>query len=90
MKGERSVVTEGQSSPAKHCIFVLLRASEKELTRRIMARTGHFMPSSLVRSQLDILELPDEQECAVVIETDGSDVEDVVIRIIDKLEHIID
>ena len=46
------------------------------------------MPASLVRSQLDILELPDGQECAVVIETDGLGIDDVLMRIIDKIEHM--
>jgi gluconate kinase len=46
------------------------------------------MPASLVRSQLDILELPNEQECAVVIETDGLGVDDILTRIVDKLKHM--
>ena len=46
------------------------------------------MPASLVRSQLDILELPDGQELAVVIETDGLGVDDILMRVIDELKHM--
>ena len=43
------------------------------------------MPASLIRSQLDILELPSGQEHAVVIETDRLD---ILTKIIDKLKHM--
>ena len=46
------------------------------------------MPASLVRSQLDILELPDGQERAIVIETNGLGIDDILMRIIDKLKHM--
>ena len=70
------------------CVFVLLKTSEQVLTQRMSSRKGHFMPASLVRSQLDILELPDGQERAVVIETDGLGVDDILMRIIDELKHM--
>lgn len=70
------------------CVFVLLKTSEQVLTQRMSSRKGHFMPASLVRSQLDILELPDGQELAVVIETDGLGVDDILMRIIDELKHM--
>ena len=80
-------VAPNQASVVTSCVFVLLKASEEVLTQRLMARRGHFMPASLVRSQLDILELPNDQERAVVIETDGLGIDDILTRIIDKLKH---
>ena len=81
-------VAPNQASVVTSCVFVLLRASEEVLTQRLMARRGHFMPASLVRSQLDILELPSGQEHAVVIETDHLGIEDILTKIIDKLKHM--
>jgi gluconokinase len=42
--------------------FVYLRAGYDDIDRRLRARTGHFMPESLLRSQLDTLEPPDATE----------------------------
>ena len=88
LEGGESHGLEGGKDLVKHCVFVLLRASEKVLNQRMMSRSGHFMPASLVRSQLDTLELPDGQERAIVIETDGLDVDDIVMGIIDELKHV--
>lgn len=85
--GGQGGVAPNQSPVVTNCVFVLLKASEEMLTQRLMSRKGHFMPASLVRSQLDILELPDGLEHAVVIETDGLTVEDILMRIVDKLKH---
>jgi len=41
--------------------LVYLRAGDDEIDRRLRVRTGHFMPESLLRSQLDTLEPPDRR-----------------------------
>ena len=46
--------------------FVYLRAAYDEIDRRLRARTGHFMPESLLRSQFDTLEPPDATEALAV------------------------
>jgi gluconate kinase len=46
--------------------FVYLRAGYEEIDGRLRARTGHFMPESLLRSQLDTLEPPDATEALAV------------------------
>jgi len=46
--------------------FVYLRAGYDDIDRRLRARTGHFMPESLLRSQLDTLEPPDATEALTV------------------------
>jgi carbohydrate kinase (thermoresistant glucokinase family) len=48
--------------------FVLLAPSEAVLRGRIGARKGHFMPPSLLTSQLRTLEYPDATERALTIE----------------------
>lgn len=49
--------------------FVFLHGSPDLLARRMAARTGHYMPPSLLQSQLDTLEPPaaDEQPIALDI-----------------------
>ena len=50
--------------------FVHLHGSRKLLEARIAARTGHFMPASLLDSQLTTLEMPGADENAVTIDID--------------------
>ena len=42
--------------------FIYLRADEEVLMRRVQARKGHYMKSTMVRSQMEMLEEPDVQE----------------------------
>ena len=46
--------------------FVYLRGERAEIERRLRARVGHFMPASLLQSQLDALEEPTPTEALVV------------------------
>ncbi|KAI7900838.1 shikimate kinase [Cokeromyces recurvatus] len=48
-------------------IFVYLKGSPELLLQRIQARTGHFMPASMLKSQLDTLEEPDEKTENVIV-----------------------
>jgi gluconokinase len=57
---------------APETLFVLLDPSLDVLRARDAARTGHFMPASLLDSQLATLERPDPDEHAIVITNDGS------------------
>lgn len=47
--------------------FVLLEASREELVCRVSNRPNHYMPASLIDSQLATLEPPDPAECAITI-----------------------
>ena len=49
--------------------FILLNASAGELQRRLGARPGHYMPASLLESQLQTLEWPAVEEGALVLES---------------------
>lgn len=48
--------------------FVLLNTGREELIRRLSNRPGHFMPASLLTSQFEALELPGEDERAVMLD----------------------
>jgi gluconokinase len=48
--------------------FIHLHGSMEVLRQRIGARKGHFMPSSLLDSQLATLEIPDLDERAITID----------------------
>jgi gluconokinase len=50
-------------------VFVLLDAAPGELERRLSARPGHYMPASLLDSQLRTLEHPAEDEPALTLES---------------------
>jgi gluconokinase len=45
--------------------FVLLETGADEIARRLSTRSGHYMPGSLLESQLATLERPAADECAV-------------------------
>lgn len=51
-------------------LFVLMDATPYLLARRLAARTGHFMPASLLDSQLATLERPGSDERALVLDAD--------------------
>lgn len=42
--------------------FIFLKANERILLDRVQGRKGHFMKSTMVRSQMELLEEPDMQE----------------------------
>lgn len=48
--------------------FVLMTASREVLAQRLAARSGHYMPASLLPSQLATLEAPQPDEAAIVVD----------------------
>lgn len=62
-------------------LFVLLDVDREELDRRVHARQGHFMPPSLLDSQLATLEplAPDEPGITVPVSGDDTDVVEAVL-----------
>ncbi|MDR3525928.1 MAG: gluconokinase [Rhizomicrobium sp.] len=48
--------------------FVLLDVEQQELLRRLSSRSGHYMPPSLLSSQLDTLERPTSDECVITLD----------------------
>lgn len=59
--------------------FIYLHGSRQVLERRIKARRGHFMPASLLDSQLNILEPPTQSERAIKL-----DIEQPVSQLVEQ------
>ena len=57
---------------APRLTFLYLAGDEATFAERIRARQGHFMPASMLRSQLDILEPPASEESAVALDAGES------------------
>ena len=55
--------------------FVFLKGSEEVLAPRMSARTGHFMPPSLLKSQLATLEDPSGEDKIITIDISGTTAE---------------
>ncbi|XP_069481980.1 probable gluconokinase isoform X3 [Ambystoma mexicanum] len=53
--------------PAEKALFVHLDGSKEVLSMRLKERQGHFMPTTLLQSQLDSLEPPSKPEHFVTI-----------------------
>ena len=53
-------------------LFICLQAHRNSLAARIQARPGHYMPVTLLDSQLATLELPGADERAIVLSADDS------------------
>lgn len=51
----------------QHVLFVLLHGSKDLLLERMRGRPSHFMPTSLLESQLNTLEMPSPEENALVL-----------------------
>jgi len=66
-KSYRKVLLTGNQSGSgisleKHCKLVFLHGPADVIASRLDARSGHFMPTSLLESQLKLLQLPDREE----------------------------
>jgi carbohydrate kinase (thermoresistant glucokinase family) len=64
--------------------FVYLRVDRTELERRVENRVGHFMPASLLDSQLATLEEPNDDEPCLTVDA-GETASVVVDHIVDAL-----
>ena len=64
----RDVLRGDGPSPAGDVVFVYLHGTREQLLARLTARQGHFMPPSLLDSQLADLEPPEPDEHAVQID----------------------
>ncbi|MEJ1231287.1 MAG: gluconokinase [Galbitalea sp.] len=64
--------------------FVYLAVDRAELEQRVEHRPGHFMPASLLDSQLATLEPPGDDEPAIRVDA-GPDARVVVDRVLEEL-----
>jgi gluconokinase len=65
----RKAITAAAQRPV---VFVHLHGTRNVLQQRISNRKGHFMPASLLDSQLATLEMPGADETAITIDIDQS------------------
>ncbi len=61
-----------RTAAGKELAFVFLDGNKALLTRRMGNREGHFMPTSLLESQLATLERPDAEIGVVVVDIDNT------------------
>ena len=67
-------------------LFVYLDGDKALLEQRMFARKEHFMPTTLLDSQLATLEIPDTDECAISVDISGTP-QQIVTRIQQSLRH---
>ncbi len=68
----------------KNVVFVLLSGSKEQIGRRLTTRMDHFMPPSLLDSQIATLEPPGPEENSIVIDvgrTPAEEAAEVVSRL---------
>jgi gluconokinase len=53
-------------------LFIMLDGDPAQIEKRMAARTDHYMPPTLLQSQLAILERPDEDETSISIDIDDT------------------
>lgn len=79
-----------RQAPSQTVVFVFLPVQEAELLQRVSKRKNHFMKADMVRSQLDIMEVPKENEANCLVYWDSIDIHDCVTKIksIEKAQSV--
>jgi gluconokinase len=77
----RDIVTDKQSADVR---LVYLKGEFDLIDARLKARTGHFMPPGLLRSQFAALEEPGADEHAIMVPIDESP-EEIAARVLKQL-----
>ena len=65
-------------------VFVHLDGTQEVIAARLATRSGHFMPPSLLQSQLDTLEPPGPDERVITVHLGGTP-EDEVAQVLAQL-----
>lgn len=65
-------------------VFIHLAGSREVIAKRMAERDGHFMPTSLLDSQFEALQVPGPDEPHIAVDISGTP-EDIVEAIIEKL-----
>ncbi|ATM76416.1 TPA: gluconokinase [Serratia fonticola] len=68
-------------------VFIYLKGSFEVILGRLQARSGHFMPTELLKSQFEALEEPGADEKDVICVDIDTDVEGVVGRCVAALKQ---
>lgn len=67
-------------------VFLYLKGSFEVIMERLKARSGHFMPTDLLKSQFEALEEPGAEEPDVICVDIDTDIDEVVQRCVLALE----
>ncbi|MBS0057686.1 gluconokinase [Yersinia sp. Marseille-Q3913] len=67
-------------------VFLYLKGSFDVIMARLKARSGHFMPTDLLKSQFEALEEPGADEPDVICVDIDADIDEVVRRCVSALE----
>lgn len=85
----RVLLTGNESEPASeladHCLLVLLHGPADTLAKRLTGRKDHFMPASMLESQLSQLEIPDDKEQCLQCDI-TKPIDQIVSQIIDRIK----
>ena len=68
-----------------HYLLVLLHGPADTLAARVTARKAHFMPASMLESQLSQLEIPNDQEQSLQCDITNT-INQIVSQIIDRIK----
>lgn len=60
------------STPSVQIHFIYLKLTENVLMQRVSQRQSHYMKSDMVRSQLQVLEEPQNEPDAITIDVEGT------------------
>ncbi|SCB18832.1 gluconokinase [Rhizobium multihospitium] len=77
-----------RASAGGHLYFIYLHGSKELLTKRMGERKGHFMPASLLESQLQTLEVPTGEPGVVTVDIDAT-IEEIVDASVKSLKAIL-
>jgi gluconokinase len=66
--------------------FLFLKVDEKEVSQRLEHREGHFMPKSLIHSQIETLESPKENENDILIIDASKNTSEVLEECLKKIK----
>lgn len=66
-------------------LFILLDGQKEILSNRLMRRSNHYMPPSLLESQLSVLEKPSDDEFSINVSIEKS-IEKIVKEIVSTLD----
>ena len=69
----------------KNMLFIYLKGSFEVILARLQARSGHFMPTELLKSQFEALEEPGSDEKDVIYVDIDRDIADVIARCVTAL-----
>ena len=70
----------------ENMVFIYLKGGFDVILARLQARSGHFMPTDLLKSQFDALEEPGTDEQDVICVDIDTDIESVVSRCVAVLK----